>query len=212
MHDFEGDLFSLIQKAEDYILEHINIGMKLDGLYRVDVPEIDKDAFREAIINAFCHRDYWEYDSINVAIFKDRLEIRSPGGLFGGLTIEKIKSEMVSKRRNEIIAEIFHKIHFGEKWGRGISLILEKEPTADFKEIAGMFITTFMRKTPQVTLTELELKIVKLIEINRYISRAEMAKKLSISADTVKEYLEKLKKKGVLVRKGKTSSGYWEVK
>jgi predicted HTH transcriptional regulator len=76
---------------------------------------------REAVINAFCHRDYYEYDSVNIAIFKDRLEIRNPGGLFGGLTIEQIKSEMVSRRRNEIIAELFHRIHFVEKWGRGIS-------------------------------------------------------------------------------------------
>lgn len=58
MKDFTGDVFTLIQKAEDYILEHINIGMRLEGLRRVDVPEIDREAFREAIINAFCHRDY----------------------------------------------------------------------------------------------------------------------------------------------------------
>jgi len=82
--EYTGDLFYLINSAETYILEHINIGMRLDGLVRVDVPEIDRDAFREAIINAFCHRDYFEYDSVNIAIFKDRIEIRSPGGLFGG--------------------------------------------------------------------------------------------------------------------------------
>jgi ATP-dependent DNA helicase RecG len=73
MQDFYGDVFYLIQKAEEYILEHINIGMRLDGLFRVDVPEIDREALREAIINAFCHRDYREYDSVNIAIFKDRV-------------------------------------------------------------------------------------------------------------------------------------------
>lgn len=57
MQDFHGDVFYLIKKAEEYILEHINIGMRLDGLFRVDVPEIAPEAFREAIINAFCHRD-----------------------------------------------------------------------------------------------------------------------------------------------------------
>jgi ATP-dependent DNA helicase RecG len=144
--EYTGDVFYLIEKAEEYILKNIHIGMELNGLYRVDVPEISKDAFREAVINAFCHRDYYEYDSVNIAIFKDRLEIRNPGGLFGGLTIEQIKSEMVSRRRNEIIAELFHRIHFVEKWGRGISLILSKEPTADFKEVADLFITTFKRK------------------------------------------------------------------
>jgi ATP-dependent DNA helicase RecG len=89
MQDYVGDLFYLIEKAEDYILKNIHIGMRIEGMYRVDVPEIDREAFREAIINAFCHRDYYAYDSVNVAIFKDRLEIRSPGLLFGDLTIEK---------------------------------------------------------------------------------------------------------------------------
>ena len=101
--------------------------MKLDGLYRVDVPEIDQDAFREAVINSFCHRDYNKYDSVNITIFKDRLEIRNPGRLYGGLTIKQIKTRMVSQRRNELIADIFHRGHFVERWGRGISLILSKE-------------------------------------------------------------------------------------
>jgi len=92
--------------------ETINIGMRLDGLVRVDVPEIDRDAFREAIINAFCHRDYFEYDSVNIAIFKDRLEIRNPGRLYGGLTIKQIRTRMVSQRRNELIADIFHRGSF----------------------------------------------------------------------------------------------------
>lgn len=96
MKDFYGDVFTLIRKAEEYILEHINIGMRLEGLLRVDVPEIDKDAFREAVINAFCHRDYREYDSVNIAIFKDRMEIRSPGLLYGGLTISDIRSKMLA--------------------------------------------------------------------------------------------------------------------
>src|SRR3989338_2254696 len=57
--EYEGNLFDLIEKAEEYILKNIHIGMRLEGLRRVDVPEIDKSAFREAIINAFCHRDYY---------------------------------------------------------------------------------------------------------------------------------------------------------
>ena len=147
MQDFEGDIFYLIQKAEEYILKNIHIGMKLEGLRRLDVPEIDKEAFREAIINAFCHRDYREFDSVNIAVFKDRVEIRSPGLLYGGLTIEAIRTKMVSERRNELIAEMFHRVHFIEKWGRGISLILSKEPDAGFSEVGTKFITTFKRKS-----------------------------------------------------------------
>ncbi|MBI2598186.1 MAG: ATP-dependent DNA helicase, partial [Candidatus Diapherotrites archaeon] len=137
--EHEGDLLYLIEKAEEYILKNIHIGMKIEGLYRVDVPEIDPEAFREAIINAFCHRDYFDADSVDIAVFKDRVEIRSPGLLFGGLTIKQIKEKMVSARRNKIIAELFHRMHAIEKWGRGIRLILSKEPKTNFQEIGTHF-------------------------------------------------------------------------
>ncbi len=75
-HDFAGDILELIEEAQKYILKNIHIGMRLDGLYRVDVPEISVAAMREAIINAFCHRDYHDPDYVQVAIFKDRVEIR----------------------------------------------------------------------------------------------------------------------------------------
>ena len=140
MQDFTGDLFYLIEEAEKYILKNIHIGMKVEGLKRIDVPEIDKEAIREAIINAFCHRDYHEYDSVNVAILKNRVKIRNKGLLYGELTIEQIKAEMVSERRNELIAEVFHEIHWIEKWGRGISLILSKQYFTNWIRKSSSFI------------------------------------------------------------------------
>ncbi|MBW6461798.1 MAG: hypothetical protein K0B07_02020 [DPANN group archaeon] len=117
--------------------------MRLEGLRRVDVPEINKEALREAIINAFCHRDYYKYDSVNVAVFKNRVEIRNPGKLYDGLTIDEIIKGNVSRRRNELIAEMFNKVHYVDKWGRGIDLILSKEHDTEFKETFGMFVTVF---------------------------------------------------------------------
>jgi len=181
MQDFYGDLFYLIEHAENYILKNIHVGMKLNGLYRVDIPEINKEAFREAIINAFCHRDYWKYDSVNIAIFKDRVEIINPGLLYGGLTIERIKKENVSERRNEIIAQMFHEVHFVEKWGRGISLILSKEQETEFKEIGTHFITVFKRKWSEKwseKVTKRQTEILNLITKNPKISKKELGVKL----------------------------------
>jgi len=69
----------------------------------------------QTLNNLNCHWDYYEHDSVNIAVFKDRLEVRSPDGLYGGLTIEQIKNKMVSRRRNEKIADMFHEVHFVEK-------------------------------------------------------------------------------------------------
>lgn len=213
MQEFTGNLFDLIERAEKYILENIHIGMKLEGLYRVDIPEIDREAFREAIVNAFCHRNYYEHDSVNIAIFKDRLEIRSPGALYGGLTIEQIKKEMVSKRRNKLIADIFHIVHFVEKWGRGISLILSKEPNTNFKEIADTFITTFKREGAEKdkeTVGKTVGKILALISENPKITRDELSAKTGLTIRGIEWNLEKLKQKGLLKRIGPAKGGCWE--
>ncbi len=227
MQDFYGDVFYLIKKAEEFILEHINIGMRLDGLLRVDVPEIDPEAFREAIINAFCHRDYREYDSVNIAIFKDRVEIRSPGLLYGGLTIASIRKKMVSARRNELLAELFQRSHRIEKWGRGIKMILEREPATEFEEIGTVqFVATFKRKNIDVLPTEFgekfgettqkssqksSQKIIELIAENPNITIKELAELLKITDRAVKKNIDGLKKAERLRRVGPDKGGYWEV-
>ena len=169
-HDFTGDILELIEEAQKYILKNIHIGMKLEGLYRVDVPEISVAAMREAIINAFCHRDYRDPDYVQVAIFKDRVEIRNPGELYGGLTIDQIRRGNVSRRRNPLIAELLRRIQMVETWGRGMRLILAEEPTVQFREVAQLFIAAFNRpsfaeteregvdRTPQVARPESRLE------------------------------------------------------
>ena len=144
-HDFYGDILTLIEEAEKYVLKNIRIGMKLDGLVRVDVPEINREALREAIINAFCHRDYRDPDEVRIAVFPDRVEIRNPGVLLAGLSLKTLKTGKLSKRRNPLIADLLRRIHFVEGWGRGIPLILAKAPEVRFSQVAGIFITEFPR-------------------------------------------------------------------
>jgi ATP-dependent DNA helicase RecG len=223
--EYTGDIFYLINSAETYILEHIDIGMRLDGLVRVDVPEIDRDAFREAIINAFCHRDYFEYDSVNIAIFKDRLEIRNPGRLYGGLTIKQIRTRMVSQRRNELIADIFHRGRFVERWGRGISLILSKEPTAKFEEIGESFYVTFKRKNyesqmPHKTklpeklsenLSELQRIIMTNMRQKPKIIYAQLVNITGKSREAIRKNINLLKKAGLVKRIGPDKGGHWQI-
>ena len=110
-----------------------------------------------------------------------------------------------------------------EKWGSGLRRIYEAcreaDVTIEFKKLKSGFSVIFYRKegqttpqvTPQVVLTELESKILYEIIKNSKISRTQLAKVLGISSETVKEYLAKLKRKGILIRRGKTSGGYWEI-
>ncbi|MFA5630873.1 MAG: ATP-binding protein [Porticoccaceae bacterium] len=157
-HDFDGDILELIEEAEKYVLKNIHIGMQLEGLRRVDVPEISLKAIREALVNAFCHRDWRDPDYVQVAIFKDRLEIRSPGSLYGNLTFDEIRQGNVSRRRNPKVAELLRRIHLVEAWGRGVPLILESAPDASFIEIGGLFITRFKRPSALDAAAEVSAK------------------------------------------------------
>ena len=154
-HDFEGDILELIEEAEKYILKNTRMGMRLDGLVRIDVPEISREALREAIINAFCHRDWRDPDYVQVAIYTDRVEIRNPGGLFDDLTLADLHRGNISRRRNPLIAELFRRIRLVESWGRGMPLILENAPHVTFFEIAGIFVAKFLR-VPSLVATPLE--------------------------------------------------------
>ena len=70
---------------------------------------------------------------------------------------------------------------------------------------------TTPQKTPQKTLTDLETKVLKEIINNPNTSRREIAEILKLNQDTVKEYLDKLKKKKVIKRVGPDKGGYWEI-
>ncbi len=201
--EFYGNILELIEEAQKYILKNIHIGMRLEGLYRVDVPEIALPALRETIINAFCHRDYRDADHIQVAIFKNRVEIRNPGTLFGGLTIDNLYEGKISKRRNPLIAHLLMHINMIEAWGRGMSLICENEPTVHFEEIAKIFIAVFERPSAQIeketsTETSIETSTETSIETSEETSTENDSnhkkKKIKLLSSKEKNILQVIKK------------------
>ena len=136
----------------------------------------------------------------------------------GGLTIENIIHDNVSRRRNELIADMFNKVHFIEKWGRGIELILSKEPKTRFKDIAGIFISTFKRKDldkdldKDLELTGNQRAIVSEIRNNRAVTQKQLSRIVGINEKNVRNNINKLKKKGLLTRVGSDYKGYWTLK
>ena len=74
------------------------------------------------IINALCHRNFLEPSFVQVAVYADRLEVTSPGGLYNGLTLKQALNGY-SKQRNRIIAEVFNQMGLIEAWGTGLRKI-----------------------------------------------------------------------------------------
>ncbi len=123
--EYDGPIQRQVEAAFLYVLEKINMGMQIKGIYRQDVYELPVDSVRELIANAAAHRSYLEPGNIQVAIFDDRLEVTSPGMLLNTVSLKKMV-EGYSKLRNPAIANAFAYMKIIEKWGTGIPKILRE--------------------------------------------------------------------------------------
>ncbi len=95
------------------------------------VLEVDERALEETLVNALLHRDYSKNALIRLLVFKDRIEVISPGSLPNHLSIENIKNGN-SVMRNPILTSFGTKILPYSGIGSGISRILKNHPNTEF--------------------------------------------------------------------------------
>ena len=120
--EYTGPIYTQIEEAVSFVLRNIRLGAKIEGLIRKESYELPIEAIREMIINAHCHRSLTDESCVQVAIYDDRLEVASPGGLYNGLTFEEALQGH-SKLRNRTIANVFSQIGLIEAWGTGLQRI-----------------------------------------------------------------------------------------
>ena len=174
--EFEGSIQEKMEAAYQYVLEKINMGMTIKGMYRQDVYELPTDSIRELIANAVAHRSYLEPGNIQVALYDNRLEITSPGMLLNNVTIAKMM-EGYSKPRNPAIARAFAYMKIIEKWGTGIPRLFEAceeygLPKPELIDFDGDFRVNLYRK--KETDTEINEKIYQ--RVNDVIGRVYQRK------------------------------------
>jgi len=119
---FHGNAFDLLLKAERFLRENLPVAGRIQPnvFERIDDPLYPPVALREALANAFCHRDYSiGGGSISLGVFDDRLEITSTGTLHFGLTPEALYLPHESLPWNPLIARVFYRRGIIEAWGRG---------------------------------------------------------------------------------------------
>ena len=122
--NYEGSLWEQVDEAVQFVLRNIRMGCRLEGIYRQDIYELPPDSIRELIVNAVMNCSYIQASNIQVAIYDDRLEITSPGGLLPGVTIDLMK-EGFSKIRNRSLANAFVYMNLVEAWGSGIPKLMQ---------------------------------------------------------------------------------------
>ncbi len=120
--EFTGPLWEQIDEAVKYVCNNIRLRAEIRGLYRYESYELPVDAIMEMIVNAHCHRDYTENNFIQVVVYDDRVEVTSPGGLYGGLTLDAALNGH-SRLRNRVLAKLFSVIGLAVSWGTGLKRI-----------------------------------------------------------------------------------------
>lgn len=132
--DITGTLPDQIRRAETFLVDHLRKGVKLQHtMTRQESFEYPMEAARELVVNAVAHRNYSiSGDGIRLYIFKDRMEVSSPGGLPGPVTIANIKDERFS--RNPAIVQVLSDMGFIERLGYGVDRVIELMRSQDLRE------------------------------------------------------------------------------
>ena len=229
--EFDGPVYEQIEKAVDFVLRNIRLGATIEGLVRKEKYELPPEAIREMIINAHCHRNFLYESCIQVAVYDDRLEVTSPGGLYNGLTYEELMSGH-SRIRNKGIANVFSQMGLVESWGSGIRRILDAAKDYDlaepvFQEFDNMFRVELFRSVSPMyhrrnigetsekhricELNDTQEKILELLSEDSKLSAAKLSEKIGIASRNIEMNIKTLKDKGILIRHGSPKNGYWEI-
>lgn len=118
------------------------------GLFRISIPAFDKRAIREAVVNAFVHRDYTRLGRVFVQLSEDGLSISNPGGFIEGVTLENILTA-IPHGRNQVLADALKRVGLAERSGRGVDRIFEGSliygrPLPDYSESNSTSVKLFI--------------------------------------------------------------------
>ncbi len=222
-----GNAFQLFMKAQQFLIDHLPVaGRIIPGLFeRVDDPLYPPVVLREALANAFCHRDYAVHGgSVGIALFDDRLEISSTGPLRFGLRPSDLLTPHPSLPWNPTIASVFYRRGIIEKWGRGTIKISELTQRAglirpEFHQRGGELVVRFFPRAyippTRVSheLTELQRELLALISELGPSSSVTLHAKMStpISNRYVLQNLSHLQAMGLIEKTGAARSTVWRL-
>lgn len=179
-----GAIPDMLEEAMEFIRKNSRTKTIIgeDGQRR-DRAEYPMTAVREAVLNALVHRDYSIYTEsipITIELFRDRMEIKNSGGLFGGISIENL-GKIRTETRNAVLVNILELLKITENRYSGIPT-MRKEcrdyglPEPEFKVIRGEFIVTFRNNIydpyEAIDKTDLKKALIQFCKVPR--SREEL--------------------------------------
>lgn len=210
---FEGNLFELASKGQQYIKEHINFEAKISGSKRIEKPEIPLEAIREVVMNSLCHSSFDTTMMNEIYLTPTKVVIFNPGKFPEGYDpIDFAYNQTESILRNPLISKILYYSNDIDTWSTGFRRIftLCKESGVKYsysKKNQG-FEFVFFRK---VKYLDVEDAILNVIRDNPKATSDEISNSIGKSKRTVYLYINRLKESGKVKRMGSAKSGYWEI-
>ena len=220
---YGGNLYQQYFQAMQWLKGKLNVSYDIEGQGggpRKEIWEIPETIFKEAIINALSHRDYYDKGAvINIEVFDDRVEISNPGGLVSAIPEAEFGKR--SHSRNPLIFGLFARMHLVEQVGSGIGRMQELMNNAHLPEPVfqkeGIFILILKRpvvaseKSSVKGSVKSSVKILELLKLDNSLTASELSDRLDLSIITIKRGLMELQKERKIKREGSDKSGLWIV-
>ena len=179
---------------------------KIEGMERNLIERIPIEAFRETLANAIVHR-VWDIPAhIRIAMYPDRLEIYSPGGLPSGISKEEYLKGYISRLRNPIIANVFFRLHLIEMFGTGIKRIMtcyeeyEVKPIFDISENNICVTLPVVDRKKEVNSDE--MTILEILSKGIRLSSSELVLKSGFGKNKVVRLIGSLLEKNYVQKEG----------
>ncbi len=221
--EISGSLGQVIEGLWNTIWEEVRHESVLSGLKREDRPEYPPFAVREAIVNAVAHRDYRIAGRrIEVRMFDDRMEIISPGGLPGHITLDNIVEEHFS-RNPRIVKGLFYG-GFIEELGLGIDRMIDEmvqagHPPPHFEAHPFTFKVTLRNVRERAVrkwaegLNERQIRALDYLQQHNRITNREYQNLCAdVTPETLRLDLADMVDKGILLRIGHKKGTYYILK
>lgn len=205
----EGTLPQMLEEALAFVQKNMRVKTIIADGKRIDRTEYPLTAVREVILNALIHRDYSVHTEgmpIQMVLYRDRLEIVSPGGLYGRLRIDQL-GKAQPDTRNPVLAVAMENLKQTENRYSGIPTIYREMKAAGlpdpvFEDIHGTFYVTFYNQpVSEETKTDEEKRLLRFCETPR--TRQEIAEFLGIKTVpfAIKTYVLPLAERGLIALK-----------
>lgn len=123
--DLRGPLLLVLREMEQLVSVNNRVKtVQEEGFGQLEFPDLSWEVAREAVLNAVTHRDYFVREGVQVALYRDRLEITSPGGFIGGVTPKNVLRHP-PVHRNELLARAFQSVGLVNRVGLGVDRIFD---------------------------------------------------------------------------------------